>query len=60
MEQLSLPAGVPIYKDHEYKLVTNYLNPQSEAIDAMSILYLYGLDKTFQQAMGPKSVASAH
>jgi hypothetical protein len=48
MDRLSLPEGVPLDRDHEYELVTRYHNPTSGPVDAMSILYLYMLDRKFE------------
>ena len=63
MEELSLPQGVELFKDHQYELVTVYDNPTSEPVDAMSILYVYSLDKQFrpEAVIGskPAAVASA-
>jgi hypothetical protein len=49
MEQWSSPAGVLLEKAHQYELVTTYVNPTDKPIDAMSILYLYALDKRYEQ-----------
>jgi hypothetical protein len=48
MEQWSSSGGVELVKDHRYELVTAYHNPTDKPIDAMSILYVYALDKTFE------------
>ncbi len=58
MEQRSLPKGVRLYKDHEYELITRYVNPTNAPIDAMSIMYLYMLDEKFQQTESKPAVAS--
>jgi hypothetical protein len=50
MEQWSSVAGTPLEKSHEYELVTTYDNPTDTPIDAMSILYLYALDKRFEES----------
>ncbi len=47
MEQWSSIEGVPLAKDHHYELLTTYYNPTDKPIDAMSIVYVYALDKTF-------------
>jgi hypothetical protein len=44
MEEILLPEGVPIARDHHYELITVYENPTAEEVDVMSILYLYLLD----------------
>lgn len=45
MEELELPEGVPVYRDHAYELVTDYDNRTEGNVDAMAILYLYLADK---------------
>jgi hypothetical protein len=47
MEQWSSVDGVNLVKGHDYELVTEYFNPTDKPIDAMSILYIYALDKKF-------------
>jgi hypothetical protein len=47
MDELALPEGTPLSKDHEYELVTVYDNPTDRPADVMSILYIYALDKQF-------------
>ncbi len=49
MEQWSSPQGVLLEKSHAYELVTTYENPTDKSIDAMSILYVYALDKRYAQ-----------
>jgi hypothetical protein len=55
MEHLSLPQGVAISRNHSYELITRYHNTTSAPIDAMSILYLYMLDRKFEAAQNPPS-----
>ena len=43
-----------LFKDHQYELVTTYHNPTKQPIDAMSILYVYALDKQFHAATDAK------
>jgi hypothetical protein len=45
MEELAIPEGVLLRRDHRYELITIYDNPTSKNIDAMAILYLYLLDR---------------
>src|SRR5439155_21982320 len=47
MDEWSSTDGIELSKDHHYELVTTYHNPTDKPIDAMSILYLYALDKQF-------------
>ena len=55
MDEISSPEGIPIYHNHKYELVTVYKNTTQGDIDAMSILYLYCRDWSFES----KSSASA-
>jgi len=41
--------GFPLYKDHEYDLISVYDNTSGEMQDAMAILYLYAVDKGFSR-----------
>jgi hypothetical protein len=54
-----LPEGLPIHRDHDYELVTIYDNPTDHDIDAMAILYLYLLDKSFQESMASTAAPPA-
>jgi len=40
--------GLPIYKSHEYELVSVYNNTTTELQDSMAVMYLYALDKGFK------------
>jgi hypothetical protein len=44
-------AGMPLYKNHEYELITTYHNTSSKNQDAMAALYLYCLDKEFHPTL---------
>ncbi|MGI9533862.1 MAG: hypothetical protein ACR2NW_02830 [Thermodesulfobacteriota bacterium] len=39
--------GIPIYKDHQYQLISNYNNTSHEPQDSMAVMYLYVNDKEF-------------
>ena len=42
LDSYSSPVGIPVYKDHEYQLISTYLNPNRiEDITAMATLFLY-------------------
>jgi hypothetical protein len=41
LEHFSSLEGVPVYKDHEYELISVYDNTTTHDLDAMAILYLY-------------------
>ena len=41
VDYLSSEEGVPMYKDHEYELISIYNNTSDEDQDAMALMYLY-------------------
>lgn len=45
LETFSSEEGIPVYKDHEYELVTAYNNTSGVDQDSMAVMYLYLLDK---------------
>lgn len=47
MDEITSREGIPLHRDHRYELVTRYDNTTGGDIDAMAILYLYCLDRTF-------------
>ncbi|MFT4623746.1 MAG: hypothetical protein ACI8PZ_002402 [Myxococcota bacterium] len=53
--------GIPLYKDHEYELVSVYENTTDDVVDSMAVMYLYLRDKRFDKPDldRPKFVASA-
>ena len=48
VETYSSIEGIPVYKDHEYELVSAYNNPTKENHDAMATVFLYLMDKEFE------------
>jgi hypothetical protein len=52
----SSEKGIPVYKDHEYEMVSVYQNSSGENQDAMATFFLYLLDKEFKK---PNLVATA-
>ncbi len=48
MDEISSPEGIPLHRDHKYELVTVYNNTTKSDIDAMSILYIYCRDWSFE------------
>lgn len=44
----SSAEGLQLYASHQYELVTMYDNPTNQPVTAMSILFLYCLDREFQ------------
>ena len=49
VEYLSSKKGIPIFKDHEYELVSTYNNTTSRDQDSMAVMLLYLLDKKFSK-----------
>ncbi|MEQ8765217.1 MAG: hypothetical protein RL885_14885 [Planctomycetota bacterium] len=45
----SSEEGFPVYKDHDYELVSVYDNTSEEDQTAMAIMYLYAVDKRFKK-----------
>jgi hypothetical protein len=48
VEHFSSAEGIPLYKDHEYDLVSVYNNTTSVDQDSMAVMYIYALDKEFR------------
>ncbi|MCH9650106.1 MAG: hypothetical protein K0U98_17855 [Deltaproteobacteria bacterium] len=44
----SSPEGLPLYRDHEYELVSIYDNTSGEDQDSMAVMYLYLLDREYR------------
>ena len=49
VDYYSSEKSIPVYKDHEYELISVYNNPTKKTFDAMAIMYFYLLDKSFQK-----------
>jgi hypothetical protein len=49
VEYFSSEAGIPVFKDHEYELVSVYNNTTAEDQDSMAVMFLYSLDKELQK-----------
>jgi hypothetical protein len=45
----SSEAGVPLYKDHEYEMISTYNNTSNEPQDSMAVMNLYLVDKEFNK-----------
>ena len=45
----SSEEGIPIYKDHEYEIVSVYHNTSPVDQDAQAVVYLYVADPTFEE-----------
>lgn len=53
MESFSSVEGLRLERDRDYELVTVYVNPTGEPIDAMGILYLHLRDHAFERLAVP-------
>jgi hypothetical protein len=49
VDYFSSPEGIPLYKDHEYEIISIYNNTTSENQDSMAVMNLYLLDKEFKK-----------
>jgi len=49
VDYYSSPEGIPLYKDHEYELVSVYNNTSGEDQDSMAVFYMYLLDKEYKR-----------
>ncbi len=49
VEAFSSVEGIPVFKDHNYELITVYNNTTKEEQDSMAVMFLYLLDKEFQR-----------
>ena len=54
VDSYSSPEGIPIFKDHEYELVSVYDNVTDRAQDSMAVMNLYLLDKEFTAPRIPR------
>lgn len=48
VEYYSSVEGIPFFKDHEYELTSHYHNTTDKNQDSMAVMFLYLLDKEFQ------------
>lgn len=49
VEAFSSVEGIPVFKDHNYELITVYNNTTEEQQDSMAVMFLYLLDKEFRR-----------
>jgi len=49
VEYFESTEGLPVYKDHQYQLISVYNNTSEEPQDSMAVMYLYILDKEFNR-----------
>ena len=55
VDSFSSVEGIPIYKDHEYELVSVYQNITDQDQDSMAVMNLYMLDKDFVSQRSSRS-----
>ena len=53
---LSSEEGIPLYKDHEYTLISIYDNKSDMQQDAMASMFIYMLDKNFEEKYKSPSI----
>ena len=49
VEHYSSENGIPLYKDHEYQLISVYNNTSNEDQDSMATMFMYVLDREFKK-----------
>ena len=49
MDDFSSKEGLPVYKDHEYEIVSRYNNTSGVNQDAMATIMIYLRDKGFDR-----------
>lgn len=50
VEHFESPAGIALFKAHQYELVSVYDNPTGEDQDSMAVMFLYLLDREMEVA----------
>ena len=59
VDSFSSPAGLPVYKDHEYELVSVYNNTSGVPQDSMAVMSLYMADRDFK-APSARALSGVH
>ena len=49
VDHLSSEEGIPLYKGHEYEMISVYNNTSGEDQDSMAVMYMYLLDKEYKR-----------
>lgn len=52
IDRYSSAEGIPVYKDHEYEMISIYDNPTDEDQDAMAVMFLYMRDYSYKKPAG--------
>ena len=55
VDQFSSEEGIPLYKDHEYSLISIYENSSGEPQDAMAVMYMYLTDDEYAEQFFPNT-----
>lgn len=50
VDAYSSTEGLPLYRDHEYELISIYENTSDADQDSMAVMFLYVLDKNFDRS----------
>ena len=58
LDYFSSPNGIPIYKDHEYEIVSVYNNTSGEDQDSMAVMFMYLHDTRFEKPDRDKMMAA--
>jgi hypothetical protein len=58
IDYFSSAEGIPVYRDHDYEVVSVYDNPTRQDSDAMAVMFLYYLDQEFRHPL-PQPAAAA-
>jgi hypothetical protein len=48
VDYFSSEEGIPLFKDHEYEIISVYNNTSDDDQDSMAVMFLYVLDKEFR------------
>ena len=56
-DYFSSEKGIPIYKDHEYELISVYNNETGQDADAMAGMFLYYLNRAYRHPLASPPVA---
>jgi hypothetical protein len=51
VESFSSIEGIPIFRDHEYELISVYDNTSGEVQDSMAVMNLYMLDRELERPL---------
>ncbi len=58
VDAFSSSDGIPVYRDHEYELVSTYDNTTGEDQDSMAVMYIYLRDLDFEKRRSSRAFRS--